>query len=60
MESANTRRGGYFVMCHERDPGEVIEIIARAATDMHPSRELFISVQTVDCRRQDPASKRTK
>jgi hypothetical protein len=58
MESAGTHIGAYFVMCHERDPAEVIEIISRAAADVQSSLGLIISVETVDCRRHESASKR--
>jgi hypothetical protein len=57
MRAAGTTVGWYLVMCHDRNPEEVREALASAWDEIETDTDLKIGVMTVDCRRQQSASK---
>jgi len=57
MRAARTTVGWYFIMCHDRDPGEVRESLEPAWNKIELEVDLKIGLIAVDCRRQQSASK---
>jgi hypothetical protein len=57
MRSADTRTGAYLAMCHERDPGEIRELLSVAKEKIETDVDIEIFIETVDCRPRKSASK---
>lgn len=58
IRAANASSGTYVVMCHQKHPEHVHDILTDALTDMKPC-DHSIEIAIIDCRRQLPASQLT-
>ena len=57
MKSAMTQAGAYMVMCHERSPEEVSEMLEEAKAQINTEVNLALFIGVVDCRPQKSASR---
>jgi len=55
MRSASAASGIFAVMCHERDPQDVANLLSRQA--IQPEDDIRLMIETVDCRERQSASR---
>jgi hypothetical protein len=57
LRAAGAMIGTYAVMCHNRDPQEIQDILEPLRASTEAEARLLLQLETVDCRRKDSASK---
>jgi hypothetical protein len=57
LRSADAKMGTYAVMCHNRDPKEVRDILEPLRASTEAEAEFLLQIETVDCRPKNSASK---
>lgn len=57
LRSAGTMIGTYAVMCHNRDPREIQDILEPLRASTEAEARLLLQLEIIDCRQKDSASR---
>jgi hypothetical protein len=57
LRSADAKMGTYAVMCHDRNPQEIQDILEPLRAAAEAEAGILLELEIVDCRPKDPASK---